>query len=510
MTELTSTHLPSKLNMYQKIFEKLKDIIFLVDSSGRLLETNFRKEKLDNVKTIFQDKDWENIQEIIKGELTAADPSKELEMELIMEDKRVWYRCRIGCIEDCQKSNALYFIALNNIQKQKSKEERLINAKEKAESQEKIKTSFLANMSHEIRTPMNSILGFSDLIQRSEDKQERKQFLEIIKSSGRYLLNIINDVIDISKIESGLLDIKVQRVDINDLLSELTDIYRSDPRLRSKDVEILSIKPLENKDALILSDKTRLRQILSNLMDNAVKFTHHGHIELGYQLIEKQKHDKTPHIQFFVKDSGLGIPKSDQKLIFDRFHQVREGDQAKGSGLGLPIVKALVTKLGGELSLDSENGKGSEFSFLIPYLQRSKEMVKTKDSSSNVEAPELKGRHILIAEDVDANYKFVSAVLRKTNVKLTWVKNGRDAVDAVIENDKFDLILMDLRMPIMDGYKASEHIKTIQPKIPIVALTAFAVEGDMEKALEAGCDDYLTKPINIPDFFGKLKFYLTM
>lgn len=496
--------------MYQNIFEKLKDIIFLVDSSGRLLETNFRKEKLDNVKTIFQDKDWENIQEIIKGELTESDPSIELEIELIMEGKRVWYRCRIGCVEGCHKSDALFFIALNNIQKQKSKEERLINAKEKAESQEKIKTSFLANMSHEIRTPMNSILGFSDLIQRSDNKQERKQFLEIIKSSGQYLLNIINDVIDISKIESGLLDIKVQRVDINELIGELSDIYRSDSRLKPKDVEIIPLMPLQNADALILTDKTRLRQILSNLMDNAVKFTHKGHIEIGYQLLEKQKHDKTPHIQFFVKDSGLGIPKAEQDLIFDRFHQVREGDQAKGSGLGLAIVKALVTKLGGELSLVSENGKGSEFSFLIPYLQRSKEMAKTKDSSSNIEAPELKGRHILIAEDVDANYKFVSAVLRKTNVRLTWVKNGKDAVEAVIENDKFDLILMDLRMPIMDGYKASEHIKTIQPKIPIVALTAFAVEGDMEKALEAGCDDYLTKPINIPDFFGKLKFYLTM
>ncbi|NPD47211.1 MULTISPECIES: hybrid sensor histidine kinase/response regulator [unclassified Lentimicrobium] len=510
MAEFTSTHLPADLDFYQKIFEKLNDIIFLVDSSGRLLETNYRKEQLYNVQTIFQDKDWKNIQRIIHSELKESDPSIELEMELLMEDKRVWYRCRVGCIEKCEDNNALYLIALNSIQKQKTREEELINAKEKAESQEKLKTSFLANMSHEIRTPMNSILGFSDLIQRSEDRTERRQYLDIIKSSGRYLLNIINDVIDISKIESGLIDIKVHRVDINEMISELADIYRSDPRLQTKDVEIIPIMPLKNADALILTDKTRLRQILSNLIDNAVKFTHKGHIEIGYQLLEKQKQDRTPHIQFFVKDSGLGVPKSDQALIFDRFHQVREGDQAIGSGLGLAIVKALVTKLGGKLSLVSENGKGSQFSFLIPYLQRSKESDKEVDSSSNVEVPDLKGRHILIAEDVDANYKFVSAVLRKTYVKLTWVKNGKDAVEAVIENDKFDLILMDLRMPIMDGYKASEHIKIIQPKIPIVALTAFAVEGDMEKALEAGCDDYLTKPINIPDFFGKLNFYLTM
>lgn len=503
-------HLSSDLAIYKKIFEKLNDIIFLVSSSGQLLTSNYKGEHIDSPESLFEIKDWKRILGIIQSDLQEKDPSIELEVELIIEGKRVWYRSTIACIDKCEDNNALYLIALNNIQKQKTREEELINAKEKAESQEKLKTSFLANMSHEIRTPMNSILGFSDLIQRSEDRYERKQYLEIIKSSGRYLLNIINDVIDISKIESGLLDIKVQRVDINEMISELSDIYRSDSRLKTKDVEIVPIMPLQNAEALILTDKTRLRQILSNLIDNAVKFTHKGHIEIGYQLLEKQKHDKTPHIQFFVKDSGLGIPKSDQALIFDRFHQVREGDQAIGSGLGLAIVKALVTKLGGELSLVSENGKGSQFSFLIPYLQRSKEKDKSKDSSSNIEAPELKGRHILIAEDVDANYKFVSAVLRKTNVKLTWVKNGKDAVEAVIENDKFDLILMDLRMPIMDGYKASEHIKTIQPKIPIVALTAFAVEGDMEKALEAGCDDYLTKPINIPDFFGKLKFYLTM
>jgi len=364
-------------------------------------------------------------------------------------------------------------------------------------------------MSHEIRTPMNSIIGFSDLIERTNDEEEKKQYLDIIRSSGQFLLNIINDIIDISKIEAGLLDIKVQRVKINDLIKELTDIYSSDPRIKNE-VKIIPHLPLQNGDSVILTDSTRIRQVLSNLLDNAVKFTSKGKIEIGYELIEKKTDQKIPHLRFFVKDSGIGIPKQDLKLIFDRYHQVREGDESKGSGLGLTIVDALVKKLGGGMKVESEVGKGSEFSFEIAYLQRAKRKTKGNVSELGHEAPELKGRHILIAEDVDANYRFVAAIMRQTHAKLSWAKNGKEAVEFMLNNKNIDLVLMDLRMPVMDGYKAAEHIKTLYPKIPIIALTAYAVDGDMEKALEAGCDDYLSKPINIAEFYSKLNFYLNI
>lgn len=494
--------------MYQDIFERLNDLIFLIDSFGRVYDSNQRQVYPKNIQELMPIKDWEFIQSKIQKGMSLSDPILELEVELTFTGDRQWYLCRLSCVEtDEELANII--LAFQNIQAQKEREEALIEAKDIAESQESIKGRFLANMSHEIRTPMNSIIGFSELMYRSNDKEEQSMYLDIIKSSGQFLLNIINDVIDISKIESGLLDIKVQRVDINELLNELSEIYSTDSRFHSDKVKIITHQPLKIGSDLILTDKTRLRQVLSNLMDNAVKFTHSGQIELGYDLVNSNA-SKPSQIQFYVKDSGIGIPQNQQQLIFDRFHQIREGDVATGSGLGLSIVQALVNKLGGEIKLESEDGKGSKFSFKIPYIQRVANPLINAQQVEDVAVPELKGHHILVAEDVDANFKFVSASLRSSHVKLTWVKNGKEAVEAVIKNNNFDLILMDLRMPVMDGYKASEQIKIIQPKIPIIGLSDGSNAGEMEKALEAGCDDYLSKPITIHKFYKKLNFYLNM
>ncbi len=498
------------MNLYQKIIEKLNEFYFIVNSDGIVSYcSNQELAGLDHLKTLFTTKDWNKILKLFHSNFHTESPAIELDFEILLNNQFVWHLCKIACLDDCDGNERVFLVVLENIDARIQREDRLIKAKEEAEAREKIKSSFLANMSHEIRTPMNSIIGFSDLIQRTDIEEEKNQYLDIIRSSGQFLMNIINDIIDISKIEAGLLDLKVQRVNINELIKELSDIFRNDSRIQ-KDVEIINHLPLENGDAVILTDGTRMRQILSNLMDNAVKFTTKGAIEIGYDLVRKQKKDKVPHLKFFVKDSGIGIPKSDLELIFDRYHQIREGDKSKGSGLGLTIVDALVKKIGGGVKVVSEAGKGSEFSFEIAYLQRSKKNKSQTKSASNLEAPELKGRHILIAEDVDANYRFIAATMRRTNAKLSWVKNGKDAVEFILKNDQIDLVLMDLRMPVMDGYKASEHIKTLDPNIPIIALTAYAVEGDMEKALEAGCDDYLSKPINIPDFYAKLNFYLNL
>lgn len=510
MSELSPNHIQFDQTVFQKIFDKINTLIFLIDTSGKVLKSNFYAKKMVNIKSLLPKKDWEKVERVIQSGLIETDPHIEIETELIIDSDKTWHSCRIGCLERCAEDEAVFFIAFNSIQAQKLREESLINAKERAESQEKIKSSFIANMSHEIRTPMNSIIGFSDLIGRTDNQEEQSQYLEIIKSSGRFLLNIINDVIDISQIESGFLHIKAQRVNINYLINELADIYRSDARLDKQNVEIITMMPLEDKKALILTDKTRIRQILSNLLDNAVKFTKKGNIEFGYKLIKKKENEGFPLIRFHVKDTGIGIPEPEQELIFDRFHQVREGDQSIGSGLGLAIVKALVEKLGGSLSLVSKNGIGSEFSFIIPYLQPNTQEPDTRESMMRGAIPDLKGRHILIAEDIDENYKLVSSALKKSSVKLTWAKNGKEAVEAVIRDEHFDLVLMDLSMPIMDGYKATEHIKALQPKLPIIALTAHVVDGDMEKAFEAGCDDYIKKPLDILSFYRKLNFHLNM
>jgi len=243
-------------------------------------------------------------------------------------------------------------------------------------------------------------------------------------------------------------------------------------------------------------------------MDNSVKFTLQGEIELGYRIIENKKNEDETLLNLYVKDTGIGIPKEEHSLIFDRFHQVSEGDEIKGSGLGLAIVESLVKKLGGQIGLKSKKGEGSVFKFSIPFLKVKKELYGGGAQDKGVLKPDLKNRHILITEDVPANYKLIAAVLKGTFAKLTWAKNGQQAVEAILSHDDFDLILMDLHMPVMDGYKATEHIKTINPKIPIIALTAYAIEGDMEKALNAGCDDYITKPISIPELYRKIKFFL--
>jgi len=490
------------------LITQLFDLIFIIDHKGLITESKQSELLNINIQSLLSAKDWKQIKQHIGNRKANGPPFVTMELEMKLPKQTIWYLAKIGQVDEVQSKKNLFYIFLQSIQQQKEREESLIKTKEHAESQEKIKSSFLANMSHEIRTPMNSIIGFAELLESAEQK-EKAQYIDIIKSSGTHLLNIINDIIDISKIESGMLNIKAERTNINDLLTELCGIYQSDSRLDKNKTKILTKKPLSNDEAFILTDHTRLRQILSNLLDNAVKFTQEGIIEIGYKIFDEKENKTESLISFYVKDTGHGIPKSEQELIFHRFHQVSEGDETKGSGLGLAIVDALVEKLGGSMSLQSEIGKGSKFSFSIPYLQR-KEEIKQSKNTKDVPKPMLKGRHILVAEDVAANYKLISAVLRGTHAKLTWVKNGKEAVEAVLKGENFDLVLMDMQMPIMDGYQASTHIKSIDAKLPIIALTAYAVDGDMEKALEAGCDDYLSKPIPIPELYKKIDFFVNM
>ena len=492
----------------QDFLMRLNEQVFVVDSNGAILETTQPNPEIKNIQEIIHKRDWNEIQIIFKKDFSNDLTFVETEIELKISDKYIWHLCKIGYFKQHKDGDRVFVLSFINIERLKQREYSLIMAKEHAQAQEKIKTTFLSSVSHEIRTPMNSIIGFAELLKETSSPREKDQYIDIIKNSGEHLLGIINDIIDVSKIESGTLNIKIQRININELIDELVDIYKSDNRLKGKDVKIVSFKPLDNEEANIISDGMRLRQVLSNLMDNSVKFTFHGEIELGYRIIGNKKNEDETLLNLYVKDTGIGIPKEEHRLIFDRFHQVSEGDEIIGSGLGLAIVESLVKKLGGQIRIKSRKDEGTEFNFSIPFLKVKKELHGGDTQDKSVSKPNLKNRHILIAEDVPANYKLIAAVLKGTFAKLTWVKNGQQAVEAILSHDDFDLILMDLHMPVMDGYKATEHIKTINSKIPIVALTAYAIEGDMEKALNAGCDDYITKPISIPDLYQKIKFLL--
>lgn len=391
-------------------------------------------------------------------------------------------------------------IKQRTIQLQKEISERKV-----AEESDRLKTAFLSNMSHEIRTPMNAIISFSNFLKEPDipDKQ-REEYLDYILSSGQSLLNLINDIIDISKIEAKQLNIVEKHCNVNALLEELYKLFEETRKLLEKN-NISLILSIPDKDVQILlyTDPYRLRQIISNLMDNSLKFTDSGSINFGYEVINNS-------ILFFVKDTGIGIPEDKKEYIFKRFGKVETlGKNLSGTGLGLAISKHLSRLLNGELWVESKEGEGSEFYLKLPY-SNSKESeqseVVTKKSSGNYN---WKGKKILIAEDEDLNFKVLQISLRKTNVDIIRAYNGKEAVELVNHNSDIDLILMDIQMPIMNGYDAMARIKKIKPQMPIIAQTAFALLEEQKHCIDLGFNDYISKPIFIEELFQKIEIHLS-
>ncbi len=456
---------------------------------------------------IMQKEDKEALSLLYKSILVRSSKQFRYDFKCLQKDgNRYWLRLVNTEIE--VGNGEYYFLhQIENIENQKQLVARLKQEKEKAEESDRQKSAFLANMSHEIRTPMNTIIGFTKLLAETSDQEEKDQFAEIVQSSGSHLLNLINDIIDISKIEAGFQDMKLLPVNLNDLLGDIKKLYLHDKRLIVKNLQLELESGLPELNATILTDDTRLRQVVSNLVDNAIKFTDKGTIVFGYKLPNETYNDGTPKLLFFVKDSGIGIADEDQKRIFERFQQVNEENKKMGTGLGLSIVNSLIKKLGGDIWVESVLGNGSTFYFTIPYLQK-KKMTVPKTQKNSEETPDFQERVILIAEDIATNYQYLEVLLRKTKAQLIWVKNGKDAVKEVLSERQIDLVLMDLRMPIMDGYSATKQIKLIKPKLPIVAVTAFAINGDMEKAFDFGCDEYITKPVMKQELFDKMKLFL--
>ena len=390
----------------------------------------------------------------------------------------------------------------------KSDVENLKIARKKAEESDRLKSAFLANMSHEIRTPMNAIIGFSNLIANADSEEQRNEFISIITKNGDNLLKIIDEIIDLSKIEAGVIEIENEESNLNRIFNDILDIYKIKDKVINKDIKLNLIKGLPDNRAIILSDNTRLSQVLINLVGNAYKFTKKGEIKFGYSI--KQYTGNIEYLEFFVKDTGAGIKLTKQKEIFERFVQEDESTTRMfgGTGLGLSISKAIVNVMGGNMWVKSDPGKGSTFFFTIPFQN-----IDLNDVTSKPECGEIinwGNKTILIAEDMDDSYYVLENILRKTNVKLIRANNGREAVEIARKDKDIDLILMDVQMPIMNGYEATTLIKKFHPDLGIIAQTAYAIKGDKEKAITAGYDDYLTKPIypkqlinKINDWFSK-------
>lgn len=368
------------------------------------------------------------------------------------------------------------------------------NAKIKAEEADILKSNFLANMSHEIRTPMNGILGFAQLLKNEESQEKRDRYIDIIYHNGMMLVNLIDDIIDLSKIDAGQLTVNPADCNLDNLMFEVYTFFNEIKFKQEKEhINIRLLNLNDDESNILYTDAQRLRQVLVNLIGNALKFTEKGSVEFGYLINE----DKS-NIEFFVRDTGIGIPKDKQDIIFDRFRQVQEGSTRKygGTGIGLYISKHIIELLGGDIWFESEVGQGTTFHFSLPYH----ESKSVNDGSVIFKAknPEYKweGITILIAEDIDTNYKYLSTVLADTKAKILWARNGEEAVSMVLNGSPVDIVLMDIQMPVVDGYEATSRIRENYPDLPIIAQTAYALPHDNLKCFEVGCNDYVSKPIN--------------
>ena len=355
----------------------------------------------------------------------------------------------------------------------------------KAERSNQLKSAFLANMSHEIRTPLNAIVGFSHLMTIADNAEDEKLYSDIINQNSEILLQLINDILDLAKIEAGTLEYIRYPMDLGELCRNVYEMHKD--RVQTGVVLIL-----DNKDTslIINEDQNRIMQVVTNLITNAIKFTFKGEIRFGFEVREE-------YIDFYVKDTGMGISEEKIKMIFERF--VKLNTFVQGTGLGLAICRVIVEKLGGEITAESKLNEGSTFRFTIPYkagkkIPESGKAMKCPESGSTGPRKVLQRRTVLVAEDVDSNFLLLKTLLGK-RCNLLWAKNGEDAVNQFKEHQP-DLILMDIKMPHMDGLEATRLIRSYSKEVPIVALTAFAFESDKDRAIEAGCDDFLTKPVS--------------
>lgn len=407
-----------------------------------------------------------------------------------------------------------------DISERKHAEVELIAAKEKAEESDRLKSAFLTNMSHEIRTPMNGILGFADLLREPGLSGEKQQeYINIITISGDRMLNIINDIMSISQIEAGQTELNLDKVNINDQIECIYTFFK--PEIETKGIQFLSSHPLPSDESIITTDNEKVYSILSNIIKNAIKFTSKGLIEFGYTLKKADAPTSTPlsnpvrntELEFYVKDSGIGISKDKLDAIFDRFVQadISNTRAFEGAGLGLSIAKAYVEMLGGRIWVESEPGKGSTFYFTLPYNPETREDSSTKiESQPSAEVIPKKTLKILIAEDDESSQIFISLAVQSYTKKIICVRTGLEAVAACHNNSDIDLVLMDIRMPEMDGYEATRQIRKFNKDVIIIAQTAYAFKGDHEKAIAAGCNDYISKPIKVNSLKQKISKHLNL
>ncbi|MBK7213504.1 MAG: PAS domain S-box protein [Bacteroidales bacterium] len=423
-------------------------------------------------ESILQGKEW-------KGEMHNRKKNGDL----------YWENVSISPIINSEGEISHFVAVKEDITDKKKMHDDLVAAKNQAEESDRLKTAFLQNISHEIRTPLNGMLGFAYIINNEVLSTEKvKEYSAIIHSSGKRLLELINNIIDISKIESGTLEVNLTDIHLHTLIQGVLNQFI--PVADSKNIRMVSPIEYAGDDIIIRCDELKLHQVLTNLVDNSLKFTLAGTIEIGYILGKNE-------IVFSVNDTGVGIPVLQQSRIFERFYQADMSISRgfEGSGLGLSICKGLVDLLKGKIWLESKEEKGTTVFFSIPVdvITRKNEPVQEHASSSN----KFGYARILVAEDDDFSFTLLETILEQASIGIIRAFNGKEAVKYCEENNDIDLILMDLKMPEMNGIEATRRIKELRPELPIIAQTAYAFSNERAAAIEAGCDEYITKPISV-------------
>ena len=498
----------------RRVFESSPDPMIVTDPDAVILDFNSTFVEVFNVdpELVYGEKIFRFINRIhwrqaIKdfAETWKSGYLKNLEYQIVRPDG-VTFEGEVssGAIYSADGKPESMVIILKNITERKEAERKVLAAKYKAEESDKLKTAFLSNMSHEIRTPMNAIVGFSDLLSdEGLSNDERRDFIAQINQGADDLMRLIDDIIDIAKIEAGQVNVHIAECFIRDLFKELHLMFLQNVKRTGKEKVTFNLRwDWPFNELAIYTDPFRLKQILINLLSNAVKFTDEGEIVLG---IEEHKEG----ILFYVKDSGIGIREEKQKVIFDRFMQGHETKTKLygGTGLGLAISKNLTEILGGEIGVRSKTDEGATFWFILPR----NEVPLKYEAALRAPVSDVRswaGKKILIAEDDHSNYYFLFEALKDTGVEILWSKDGKETMDLFRQNSDLDLILMDINMPLKNGYDCTRIIKKERPKLPVIAQTAYAMSGEREIAREAGCDNYLSKPIKVVELLDTLAKHL--
>ncbi len=496
---------------YRRLFESAKDGILILDAeTGKIVDVNpFLIDLLGYSHEQFVEKAiWEIgvFKDIISNydkflELQTKEYVRYHDLPIVTKTGR---KIHVEFVSNVYTADSKDVIQCNirDISQRIEIETELIEAKEKAEKSDRLKSAFLANMSHEIRTPMNGILGFTELLREPNLKSDDIQdYIQIIQISGKRMLNTINNIVDVSKIESGLIQINISETDINEKMEFIYHFFK--PEVEFKELQFSMKSGLPANEAIIITDNEKIYGILTNLIKNALKFTFEGSINFGYN-------KKGEFLEFFVKDTGIGIHDNQKDLIFERFRQGSESltRNYEGSGLGLSIAKSYVEMLGGKIWLESREGVGSTFYFTIPYNpvapEISEAIIAGTAGHEEVQAKILK---ILIVEDDEISYSLLTRMLQKISKKVFHAVTGVEAVEICRDNPDLDLVLMDIRMPVMDGNEATSKIRQFNKDVIIIAQTAYAFSGDKDNAMKAGCNDYISKPIDMTRLHELIKKY---